>query len=363
MVTAVLAVSQSGTMARAQVNNSAPWAEFGVSVAAVSDTIFVAASPMRNGQRDPGTVHVFQRQQSGWVRAGVLPVPEARVEDLFGVSMATDGKTLVVGAQFADARGDDSGLAYVFERSGEQWRQAAVLSATDASAGDQFGLTVSVSGETIAVGARLADGPVVDVGSTYVFARRAGKWQQVRKLMASDATRGDIFGRVSIDGDAMLVSADLNDDRGDNAGKAYAFENRRGAWVEVAKITASDGMAGDEFGISLALNGSTAVFGAVGSNARGDDSGAAYVFERRDGRWSQLARLTASDGTTRDWFGFAVAASNHTIVVGAPNHSGNGDRAGAAYVFERRGDVWNQAGKLTASDAAPTTRLGNAVAN
>ena len=99
-----------------------------------------------------------------------------------------------------------------------------------------------------------------------------------------------------------------------------------------------------------------------GSNARGDDSGAAYVFERRDGKWSQLARLTASDGTTRDAFGFAVAASNDTIVVGAPNHSGNGERAGAAYVFERRGDVWNQAGKLTASDAAPATWFGNAVA-
>ena len=109
LVTAVLAVSQSGTMARTQANNSAPWAEFGVSVAAVSDTIFVAASPMRNGQRDPGTIHVFQRQQSAWVRAGVLPAPEARAEDLFGVSMATDGDTLVVGAQFADARGDDSG--------------------------------------------------------------------------------------------------------------------------------------------------------------------------------------------------------------------------------------------------------------
>ena len=276
--------------------------------------------------------------------------------------MATDGDTLVVGAQFADARGDDSGVAYVFERKGDEWHPGAVLSASDANAGDQFGLTVSVSGETIAVGARLADGPAVDVGATYVFARRAGKWQQVKKLMATDATRGDIFGRVSIDGDAMLVSADLNDDRGDNAGKAYAFEHQRGAWVEVAKITASDGMAGDEFGISLALKGSTAVFGAVGSNARGDDSGAGYVFERRDGKWSQLARLTASDGTARDIFGFAVAASNGTIVVGAPNHSGNGERAGAAYVFERRGDVWNQAGKLTASDAAPATWFGNAVA-
>jgi hypothetical protein len=276
--------------------------------------------------------------------------------------MATDGDTLVVGAQFGDARGNDAGLAYVFERRGEQWQPTAVLSASDARAGDQFGLTVSVSGDTVAVGARLVDGPAVDVGATYVFARRGDNWQQVGKFMASDAMAGDIFGRVSIDADTMLVTADLNDDRGNNAGKAYAFQNREGTWVEVAKITASDGMAGDEFGVSLVLTGGTGVFGAAGSDARGDDSGAAYVFERRDGQWAQTARLTASDGATKHAFGFAVAAGNDTIVVGAPNHSGHGERAGAAYVFERRGDVWTEAGKLTASDAAPATWFGNSVA-
>ena len=81
----------------------------------------------------------------------------------------------------------------------------------------------------------------------------------------------------------MIVSADLNDDRGVNAGKAYTFQNREGTWVEAAKFTASDGRAGDEFGVSLALAGDIAVFGAIGSDAHGEGSGAAYVFERRDG--------------------------------------------------------------------------------
>jgi hypothetical protein len=291
----------------------------------------------------------------------MLSVPESTLEDPFGVSMAVDGDTLVVGAQFADARGEDSGLAYVFERRGQRWHRAAVLSAGDAAAGDQFGLTVSVSEETIVVGARLADSDAVDVGAAYVFERHGGSWQQVKKLMASDATAGDIFGRVSIDGDTMLVSADLNDDRGNNAGKAYAFQRRRGAWVEVGKITASDGIAGDEFGISLALRDGMAVFGAAGSNARGDDSGAAYVFEQRDGTWAQLARLTASDATTMHAFGFSVATGNDTIVVGAPNHDGKGERAGAAYVFERRAGEWTQVDKITASDAAPRTWFGSTV--
>jgi hypothetical protein len=362
MIAAILAISLQRALALTQQYTPPAWAQFGVSVAAASETIFVAASPMENGKRGPGVVHVFQRRSEAWVRGDVLRVPDATVEDLFGVSMAADDETLVVGAQFADARGADSGLACVFERRNEHWRQAAVLSANDAAAGDQFGLTVSVSGEMIAVGARLADSRAADTGAAYVFTRIDGTWQQARKFIASDGKPGDIFGRVSIDRDVLVVSADLNDERGFNAGKAYAFQNRRGTWVEVAQITSDDGTARDEFGVSLALKGDTAVFGAIGSDIQGEEAGAAYVFEQGDTGWAQMARLTASDGAMRHWFGFSVAAGHDTIVVGAPNHSGHGTRAGAAYVFERRAGVWTEAAKLTASDVAPATGFGSTVA-
>ncbi len=105
-----------------------------------------------------------------------------------------------------------------------------------------------------------------------------------------------------------------------------------------------------------------AVFGAVGANRRGDDSGAAYVFERRESGWAQIGRLTANDGATGHSFGLSVAVGTDTIIVGAPNHSGAGTHAGAAYVFERRAGVWTQAIKLTASDAAPGTSFGSSVA-
>jgi len=108
---------------------------FGGGVAALPDTVFVAASAARDRQRGPGTVHVFQRRDSRWVRVDILSAPESTFADPFGVSMAVDGDTLVVGAQVADTRGSDSGLAYVFERRAERWHRAAVLSAGDASAG------------------------------------------------------------------------------------------------------------------------------------------------------------------------------------------------------------------------------------
>jgi hypothetical protein len=350
-ITAVLSVSLPGPSASTQQNESAPWAEFGVSVAATADTIFVAASPIRDGARGPGAVHVFQHRPSGWGQVDVLSVPEAVAQDLFGISMAAGDDTLVVGAQFADEKGEDSGLAYVFERSNGRWNRVAVLRAADAASGDQFGLMVSLSGETIVVGSRLADVPPPDAGAAYIFARHNGTWQQIGKLTASDAAPGDLFGRASIDANAMVVSADLNDDRGANAGKAYAFQHRDGRWVEVAKLTASDGTAGDEFGLSLALKGDVAVFGAIGADGQRDDAGAAYVFERRDGKWTQAARLTASGATTHQAFGSSVAVGDDTIVVGAPNDGGAGEGAGAAYVFEHKASGWTQAGKLIAASS------------
>jgi hypothetical protein len=359
LIAAVLAGYSAEPRTQLQEVRSTSWSEFGVSVAVGSGFLFVAANSEESGRRGGGTVHLFKRRDSAWVHGGVLSTPEATVEDDFGVSMAVHKNILVVGALFADLHGNDSGLAYVFELRRGKWQQAAVLSAGDAAPGDQFGLTVSVSGETIAVGARLEDSRGEFAGATYIFHRRDGAWRQIAKLTASDAVRGDLFGRVSLDKDMMVVSADLNDDRGNAAGKAYAFENRGGVWTEVASISASDAAAGDEFGLSLALSGGTAVFGAIGSDGQGNNSGAAYVFERRRKTWVQTARLTASDGATSQLFGFSVSALADLVVVGAP-----GDRkgTGAAYVFERRAGAWTQTAKLGASDAAPLRRFGNSVA-
>ena len=359
IIVVVLAVYSAEVASQSKEQPRPSLSAFGGSVAASSGFLFVAANSETSGKRGFGTVHLFQHRDSAWVHAGILSVPEATVEDDFGVSMAADGTILAVGAQYADVHGEDSGVVYVFERRHEKWHQAAVLSAGDATPGDEFGLTVSVSGETIAVGARLEDSHGRDAGATYLFQRRGRNWQQVAKVTASDAAAGDLFGRVSIDNGMMVVSADLNDDRGNAAGKAYAFEKIEGKWTEVARMHASDAAAGDEFGFSLVLRGGNAVFGVIGADGHGRNSGAAYVFERQHRQWVQTARLTASDGATSQLFGFSVSALADLLVVGAP---GDRNATGAAYVFERRAGAWTQTGKLRASDAAPLRRFGNSVA-
>ena len=358
-IAASLLALSDPTSAQSASDRPDPRAEFGVSVAAAPGLVFVAANSKQSGGRGPGMVYVYERRGSDWIPTGTLSAPHATLEDPFGVSMAADEKTLVVGAQFADVYGKDAGLAYVFERRNQNWQQAAVLSAADVEAGDEFGLTVSVSGDTIVVGARLESSLGESAGAAYVFEHRDGGWQQAAKLTASNPIAGDLFGRGSLDRQTMFVSADLNDDRGSQAGKAYLFERRGTRWTEVTELYASDAAAENEFGFSLALAGGVAVFGAVGAHRPGRGSGAAYVFERREDKWSETARLRASDAVAGELFGFAVSTSQDIVVVGAPRAA---EGTGAVYLFERRAGAWTETAKLEASDKAPFRWFGSTVA-
>ena len=124
---------------------------------------------------------------------------------------------------------------------------------------------------------------------------------------------------VAIAGDTIVVGAWLDDDNGTDSGSAYVFTRTGTTWTEQAKLTASDGAADDQFGISVAIAGDTIVVGAYRDDDNGTDSGSAYVFTRTGTTWTQQAKLTASDGAADDQFGSSVAIAGDTIVVGA-NH-------------------------------------------
>jgi hypothetical protein len=162
-------------------------------------------------------------------------------------------------------------------------------------------------------------------------------FKQVTKLTASDAEAKDVFGvSVSVDGDTVLVGASGEDP----AGAAYVFERNHGgtnAWGEVAKLIASDGDRGDGFGFSVSVDGDTALVGAWGDDERGERAGAAYVYERNHGgtnAWGQVRKLTASDGERDDGLGWSVSVDGDTVVVGAWKEDERADNAGAAYIFE-----------------------------
>ncbi|MCA8942039.1 MAG: FG-GAP repeat protein, partial [Planctomycetes bacterium] len=280
-----------------------------------------------------GSAYVFGRGAGGWTEQAVLRAAGAEPIDLFGASVAIDGDTIVVGATGEDGGlpgidpdGSDntkarSGAAYVFVRTGTTWAQQAYIKASNPSGSDYFGTSVAVFGDTAIVGAPLED---------------------------SSAN--------GIDGDQGGGAAD--------AGAAYVFVRTGGTWTQQAYVKAAHSGAGDLFGSSVAIDGTTAVVGAPGedsaatgvngsqTNNASNAAGAAYVFVHDGTSWSQQAFLKASNTGGGDEFGKSVSVFGDEIAVGANSEdsssldinvgeSDNSDsNSGAVYVFERSGSTW-----------------------
>jgi len=211
--------------------------------------------------------------------------------------------------------------------AGGQWPQRDHLFADDAAVHDLFGRSVATSGDTIVVGAALdSTAAGTRAGSAYVFTRTGGTWSQQGHLFADDAAAGDEFGdSVAISGDTIVVGAygDVNA-AGDIAGSAYVFTRTGTTWSQQDHLFADDAAAGDNFGYSVAIDGDTIVVGAYSDDtAAGADAGSAYVFTRTGSTWSQQDHLFADDAAAYDYFGGSVAIDVCSSGAGAPGASNN----------------------------------------
>ncbi|CAK8722031.1 MAG: FG-GAP repeat-containing protein [Candidatus Electronema aureum] len=323
-------------------SDGAGFNRFGISVAVSGDTAVIGINRSINDDK-VGSAYVFVRAADGsWSQQAKLTAADGVFRDQFGSSVAVSGDTAVIGAA-------NSGSVYVFVRASDgSWSQQAKLTAASTS--------VAVDGDTAVIGAAAA----------YVFVRAAdGTWSQQAKLTAAD---GDRFGSssVAMSGDTAVIGASGDDDKGENSGSAYVFIRAAdGSWSQQAKLIAADGGDNDYFGNSVAVSGDTAVIGAYGDDDKGSSSGSAYVFVRAaDGTWQQHNKLTAADGAADDNFGWSVALSGDTAVIGARFDDDKGDWSGSAYVFVRwaANCTWSQQAKLTAADGAASDHFGWSVA-
>lgn len=342
---------------------------FGLAVALDGDSALIGMPYARVGGNFPqGAVAVFGRQGTSWIGSQELDSGNGRAGAFFGWSVAVDEGIALVGAPDDDLGGADRrGAAYVFIRAGSRWHLQARLEAVDGGAGDRFGEDVALSAGTAVVGAPShAIGSNTRQGAAYVFVREGGLWIQRAKLTASDGASGDGFGgAVTIDGDTVLSSAGRAQ-VGMNAtqGAAYVFTRSGSVWTQQAKLVADDGEADDQFGSDVALSGSTALVGTlfddVGANLL---QGSAYVFVREGTQWTQQAQLVALDGAARDYFGGSVALEGDTAVVGASSAQvGMDPDQGAVYIFTRSDAGWSQQARLTGRvDASIPAAFGGAV--
>jgi FG-GAP repeat len=300
----------------------------------------------------------------GYSEAAKLIAEDSEAGDEFGSSIAINGNRIVVGASHDADRGDQAGSAYVFEQDMTgNWIQIAKLLAQDGAAGDHFGDVVRISGNTIVVTAQYDDEAGNDSGSAYIFEWNVngnGTWSQVAKLIASDAAPYDQFGiSATIEGDLVIIGSCINPP----GGILYLFErdqNGPGKWGEITTIRGDDTTFGDAFGISVDISGNKIVAGAY---AGGDYDGSAYIFEQQDNpeSWVQVAKIAASDRYAYDYFGYASAISGNTVVSGAPGDDG---LTGSAYIFRPApsgiGD-WEEVTKLIANDPTMYSYFGLSV--
>jgi hypothetical protein len=321
-------------------SDGAAYDYFGLSVSVSGDTAFVGAGGDDCGpipDADCGSAYVYRFNGTNWVQEQKLRALGGAGGDFFGGSVSVSGDVAVVGADLSDcASGIECGSAYVYRFDGTNWVQEQRLTASDAAAGDTFGHSVSVSGDAIVVGAYRDDcaaGGGSYCGSAYVYRFNGTNWVQEQKLPASDAPVSDYFGEsVSVSGDTIVVGAQhgyCGAPIGRGSASVYRFN--RSSWVEEQTLCPSDGAFDERFGFSVSVSGDTIVVGAYGDNYCGASfgCGSAYVYRFNGSGWVEQSKLTASDAAGTNYFGSSISVSGDLAVAGAPGAY----CCGSAYVF------------------------------
>lgn len=351
----------------AELLASAPqnFEEAGFSVSISGDTAIVAAYRTDlTAQVEHGSATVFVNQKGTWIEQERLTASDAAAGDFFGYSVAVDGDTAVVGAYTANHSGlSDPGAAYVFVRSCEAWTQQAKLTAADASDLAQFGRAVAINGDTILIGAQGVDvlGDT-NVGAAYVYVRNGDTWSQQAWLTAPDGGQSHLFGRsVAISGNSAIVGAPRFETAGGiETGAAYVFVRSGASWFWQTKLIAPDGADRDWFGRSVAIDGDVAVVGADEDDHSGVlDAGSAYVFEREIGTWTFVQQLVDSSPAEADAFGTSVAIDGGILGVGVPKADLPGlTDAGVALTYSLQEGLWLAEAATSLSAAASGDEFG-----
>jgi hypothetical protein len=341
--------------------------EFGVSTAIDEDTLVIGSNSSENGRAFAGAAYVYVRNGAAWALQAKIVPDDAVSNHYFGWAVDVSGDTLVIGAPGDSFAGKFSGAAYVYVRNGTTWTRQAKLTPSISRARDEFGTSVSIDNDTVVVGTNYHDDGTTDRGAAFVFTRTGTTWTEQARLLASDPSTGAWFGlSVAVHHDRVVVGAINDDTMGTNAGAAYIFERSGGVWTQQAKLVASDGAAGNTFGFSVAIHEDRVVVGA--NNYTMDHTnatpGAAYVFDWDGFGWVATQTLTSPVPPESGFHGFgvSVALRGDTILVGTNGDDQAGTDAGAAYVFQRSGMTWTMERTIVSPSAAAEGEFGVAVA-
>ncbi len=318
-----------------------------------------------------GAVYVYVLEENTWVLQARLSPGDPESGDLFGSSVDIYGDTLVVGALGSDGIDDadeyapEMGAIYIFTRSGTTWSQQAKIEPLDGLEDDNFGNAVSLIGDRVVVGASAKDiGKIQNAGKVYSFYRNGSKWYAAQSITAPKTEKDAAFGSsLDYDGSRVVIGAQAEN----KIGTAYVFYRTGSKWAFESTLEVDDDQQGDNFGMSVAIDGETIVVGAPFSNPNlgfGEvvNAGAAYIYRKGAGGWRQETRLVSENAAVFSHFGKYVSTNNNRVIVGATGYSiGNISRAGSAYVYDRDGGEWNLQTQIFSADPYIDAEFGASI--
>jgi len=359
----VLSISvYSQTEFKITPEDAAPYTQFGWTVSIDGSAAIIGAYTDDEMGLNSGAAYIFRRDSTGWIEEQKLTASDAGVMDNFGWSVSISGDVAIVGAHMNDDAGLNSGSIYIFRFNGTTWEEEAKLTASDAAAEDLFGFSVAIDGNLAIVGAQRNDDMDTDSGTAYVFRYDGSVWNEESILMPNNSLAHAYFGTsVDIKGNTVIVGAIHDEHSNVRTGSAYIYGYTGSYWDYQGKLTAGDGAAGDLFGISVSLDNNYAAVGASMKSDEGSNSGAVYVFEYDGANWNEYQKILPDDLSENHRFGGSVAVENGTMIVGAIGDAALGLYSGAAYIFVNAGSGFDQDLKLLPGDGVEGTRYGIAV--
>lgn len=435
-----------------KASNSETLDNFGKVVKVYGDLMVVAAenedsnqvvitngttSSSNNSTSNSGAVYVYRKTGLNWVQEAYLKAPNSDSNDYFGRSISVYGDTIVVGVPLEDSNTQaithgatasidnssaNQGAVYVFRKVSGQWIQEAFIKASNGDAGDNFGASVDIYGDTLVVGApkeqssqnsitngdtSSGNNSLSSAGAIYVFKRTSGVWLQQAYIKPSNVDADDEFGtQVAIHNDTIIASSPFessyqtsitngssasSDNSGFLVGAVYVFKRTGTTWAQEAYLKAANSEDFDLFGDSIAISGDTVAVGSqfessnstsiingtgVSSNNSAANSGAVYVYKRTGTNWEQEAYIKAVNAQTDDYFSYSLALDGNLLVVGAPGEDSNlssvsngstassdnsSTSSGAAYLYRRTGTTWSQEAYIKASNVDANDKFGSSV--
>lgn len=346
---------------------------FGVSIAlnAVGDFALIGGHK--------GNVYVFTRIGDTWTQRNKLYSATNETGEVFGrsVALTADAKLAAIGAPLDTVNGVKMGSVYILTNPGESLvsevneglMYQTKLQPNDLTTNSLFGASSSMNsrGDRLIIGASTESDEVV-AGAAYIYDRFGDTWVQSAKIEPSDGVSGDVFGRsvaMNGDGTVVLVGSRDNSEKASKAGAVYMFKLENGVWVQKLKFFANDFHEYSQFGSSCALNteGTVALIGAFNNNEKGSNAGAVYYFTYDGETWIQRQKFFSTDIAVGDNFGSAVSINETAdyAAIGAMEDDDTGNGTGSVYFFTRSGSTWTQVGKLASPSSANNAKFGSSL--